>query len=72
MAMTYRQLMNNIESSEEDLKQKITACRILAQNLCFEEAQLMACRIKARSDDLEGLFDHFDFEDAEYGEEIKT
>ena len=66
MALTFKQLMNNIDSIEGDIKQKIEACRVLAKNHCFEEAHVMACRIKGRADRLEVLFDEFDFETAEF------
>ena len=66
MALTFKQLMNNIDSIESDIKQKVKACRVLANNHCFEEAHVMAVRIKAAAERLENTFDGFDFESAEF------
>jgi len=66
MALTFKHLINNINSIEEDIKQKVEACRVLAKNHCFEEAHVMAIRIKGAAERLENLFDEFDFKTAEF------
>ena len=66
MALTFKQFMNNIDSIEKDIKQKVTACRVLAKNHCLEEAEVMAVRLKGQAEKLETLFDDFDFEIAEF------
>lgn len=66
MALTFKQLMNNIEAIEGDIKQKVEACRVLAQNHCLEEAEVMAIRIKGKVGDLERVFNDFDFDNAEF------
>lgn len=64
--MTFTQLMNNIKSIEADINRKMEAVRVLADNQCFEEAEVMAARLKHRTDNLETLFDDFDYENAEF------
>lgn len=64
--MTFKQLMNNIEASEKDIIQKVKAIRVLAKNHCFEEAEVMAVRLRGKTESLDRLFDGFDFETAEF------
>ena len=52
MALTFKQLMNNIDAIERDIKQKVEACRVLAMNHCFEEAEVMAIRVQGKANGL--------------------
>lgn len=66
MALTFKQLMNNIDSIEGEIRQKVEACRVLAMNHCFEEAEVMAVRIQGKASMLADVLDKFDFESAEF------
>jgi len=60
--LTFRQLMNNIAAMEAIIKRKVEACRILAKNKCFDEAEIMAFEAQNKADRLRELFDDFDGE----------
>lgn len=64
--LTKKQLINNIRRMQETIARKVEAARVLAENNCFEEAQV--CSVSAENEcmKLRDIWEGINFMDADF------